>query len=81
MFRPGTALKVHIHGHHSLISFHLCMNHFSLSRYLMSTHYIQDPGDAAGDDEMCKAGPSPRGIYITVLIVNLIILCCVASAN
>ena len=47
----------------------------------MSTHYIQDPGDAAGDDEMCKAGPSPRGICITVLIVNLIILCCVASAN
>ena len=80
-FCPGTALKVHVHGHHSLTSFHLCMNHFSLSRCLMSIHHIQDPGDAA-DDEMYNAGPSPQGIYIPVLVVNPTILCWfVAYAN
>lgn len=48
----------------------------------MSSHHIQDPGEAAGDDDMYKAGPSPQGIYIAVLVANLIILCWfVASAN
>lgn len=60
------------------------MHESLLTQQILDEHppYIQDPGDAAGDDDMYKAGPSPQGIYITVLVANLIILCWfVASAN